>query len=70
MNTTLLQEWLPILAPFFMIQLILMLIAIVAWYKAKQQHAINGNQWLWLVVIVLLNLIGPILFFIFGRRQN
>ncbi|MFP3514357.1 PLD nuclease N-terminal domain-containing protein [Peribacillus sp. SIMBA_075] len=29
----------------------------------------NGPKWMWAAIIVLLNLIGPILYFVIGRRN-
>lgn len=56
-----------IVAPLIAIQLILMIIALVACIKAEHT---NGPKWLWVIIIVLLNLLGPIAFFIFGRRND
>lgn len=56
-----------IVAPLIAIQLILMIIALVACIKAEYT---NGPKWLWVIIIVLLNLLGPIAFFIFGRRND
>lgn len=70
MNDQTIQELIQILAPFIIIQFILMVIALFAWFKARQSNMLKGNEWVWLIVIILLNVIGPILFFIFGRRQD
>ncbi|WP_130860606.1 PLD nuclease N-terminal domain-containing protein [Gracilibacillus phocaeensis] len=70
MNDQTIQELIQILAPFIIIQFILMVIALFAWFKARQNNMLKGNEWVWLIVIILLNVIGPILFFIFGRRQD
>ncbi|WP_077296271.1 PLDc N-terminal domain-containing protein [Virgibacillus pantothenticus] len=55
-----------LIAPFIVIQCILMIIGLVDW--AKNKHT-NGPRWMWLFIIIFLNIIGPILYFIFGRRQ-
>lgn len=56
-----------IIAPFIIIQLILMIIALVDWARIEKT---NGPKWLWLIVIILGNMIGPILYFVLGRREH
>lgn len=65
METTV--ELLPILLPIFVIQLILMIVALIALFKTDQTR---GPKWLWLLIILLLNIIGPVIFFIFGRSTD
>jgi hypothetical protein len=59
-----------LLLPLILLQFILTIVAVMSWYKADQDMRLNGNKWGWLMVILLINTIGPILFFIFGRRQD
>ncbi|WP_368505386.1 PLD nuclease N-terminal domain-containing protein [Alkalihalophilus sp. As8PL] len=61
------QMNLAVILPFFIIQLILMVIALVDWFKIEKT---NGPKWMWLFIIVLVNIIGPILYFVIGRRQE
>lgn len=56
-----------ILAPFFIIQLILLIVAIVDLVKVRET---NGPKWLWVLIIIFVSMIGPIIYFIFGRRQR
>ncbi|SER58159.1 Phospholipase_D-nuclease N-terminal [Gracilibacillus ureilyticus] len=58
---------LPIIAPVIVIQLILMLVALVSLIRADDT---NGPKWLWAILILFFSLIGPILYFIVGRRQS
>jgi uncharacterized membrane protein len=30
----------------------------------------NGPKWLWVIIIVFVNMIGPIVYFIVGRRDE
>lgn len=55
-----------ILAPIVIIQLILMAIAIINIVKIEK---VNGPKWVWALVILFINLLGPIIYFIFGRRS-
>lgn len=56
-----------IIAPFLVIQGILLIIALIDWSKADQ---FNGSKWMWLFIIIFVNIFGPILYFVFGRSQR
>ncbi|MCD5325530.1 MULTISPECIES: PLDc N-terminal domain-containing protein [Pontibacillus] len=56
-----------LIAPILVIEGILLIVALIDWVRTEQT---NGPKWVWLLVIVLLNLIGPILYFIFGRSND
>lgn len=62
-----LKELLPLLIPLIIIQFALMLVALVDCLKNNRT---NGPQWVWIIVIVFVNIIGPIIYFVFGRRNN
>lgn len=56
-----------LLAPIIILELILAIVAIIAWVKTEETR---GPKWLWLVIILFVSILGPILFFIIGRRQD
>lgn len=56
-----------VLLPFIIIQFILMVTALIDWLKREQT---NGPKWLWLIIILFVNTIGPILYFILGRKDD
>ncbi|MBM7553753.1 PLDc N-terminal domain-containing protein [Thalassobacillus pellis] len=56
-----------LIAPIIVIQLILMVTALIDWARTENT---NGPKMMWLFIILLLNIIGPILYFIFGRRND
>jgi hypothetical protein len=56
-----------LLLPVVLIQLILMATALT--YLFRMDSA-RGKKWVWVPVIVLVNIVGPILFFAFGRKEN
>lgn len=56
-----------LLIPVIIIQLLLMIIALVDWFKNENT---NGPRWVWLLIIVFINFIGPILYFIVGRKES
>lgn len=55
------------IAPLLVIQGLLILIALIDWLKGKST---NGPRWMWLLFIIFLSMIGPILYFVIGRRQE
>ena len=58
----------PVLAPLALLQLGLMIFALIHAVKAKSFKV--GNKVLWIVLIVLIDIIGPVLYFIIGRGDG
>jgi hypothetical protein len=56
-----------IIAPILVIQLILLIIALIDLSKINQT---NGPKWLWAIIIIFVNILGPITYFVFGRKQS
>ncbi|MGM0751102.1 MAG: PLD nuclease N-terminal domain-containing protein [Bacillota bacterium] len=56
-----------LIAPVILIQVILMVVAVIDVIRIK---ATNGPKWLWVLIILFINIIGPVVYFIFGRRQD
>ncbi|MGY3750694.1 PLD nuclease N-terminal domain-containing protein [Vagococcus acidifermentans] len=59
-------DWRPFI-PIFIIYGLLLVSALqdIIRHRAERRHF-----WLWLSVIVLITTFGPVLYFLFGRRQN
>ncbi|MHA7965923.1 PLD nuclease N-terminal domain-containing protein [Paenibacillus sp. CAU 1782] len=62
-----LDELLPIIGPIIVVQFILMLIALIMCIRSDQTR---GPKWMWILIIVFVNLFGPIAFMVFGRRND
>jgi hypothetical protein len=62
-----LSDILPIIAPIIVVQLILVVIALVLCAKAEST---NGPKLMWVLIILFVNIFGPIAFFIAGRRNE
>lgn len=55
-----------LIMPLIILQFVLMIIALI---DVIRHQRTNGPYIMWIFIIILGNLIGPILYFIFGRRQ-
>ncbi|MFE8702023.1 PLD nuclease N-terminal domain-containing protein [Cytobacillus sp. FJAT-54145] len=56
-----------IILPIIVIQLIVMVVALVDLIRIE---ATNGPKWMWALLILFFSLLGPILYFVLGRRNN
>jgi hypothetical protein len=65
-NLDVLLKYLPLLIPIAVLQLILMVVALV---DLSRREKTRGPKWVWALVIVLGELLGPILYFIIGRKE-
>ena len=62
-----LQQFIPLLIPIAVIELGLMIAALVDVIRSPR---VRGPKWAWILVVVLINFIGPIIYFIFGRKEE
>ena len=56
-----------LVAPILILQFILIVVALIDLVRIE---ATNGPKWVWAIVIVLGNLIGPIIYFAVGRNAQ
>jgi hypothetical protein len=66
-NTSLLQQILPLLIPVLVIQLILLVAALL---DLRKQSNTRGPKWLWAIIIIFVNIIGPIVYFVVARKEE
>lgn len=62
-----LQSLLPLLLPVLAIQVILLVVALL---DLRKQAATRGPKWMWVLIIVFINLIGPIVYFVLARKDE
>lgn len=62
------MDYLPIIIPLLLLQLILMVTALL--HLIKNERLDQNNKIIWALVIIFLNLIGPILYLLFGRKED
>jgi hypothetical protein len=65
-NLDKIKEFLPLLIPILILQLGLMIGALIDVIKREKT---KGPKWMWILIIVLVNLFGPIAYFIAGRDE-
>ena len=63
-----LKDLLPFLIPIAVLQIALMVWALID--VVKRKHVNGGNKLVWILVIVLVNLIGPIIYLLIGRKEE
>ncbi|MCM3620223.1 PLD nuclease N-terminal domain-containing protein [Sutcliffiella horikoshii] len=54
-------------APLIVLQLILVIAAFISLVK---QENTNGPKWVWALIILFITTIGPILYFVIGRKSD
>jgi hypothetical protein len=57
-----------LLVPIVLVQLGLMAFAL--YDLVKRTRVKGGNKWVWGIIIVVINIIGPILYFVLGREED
>lgn len=57
-----------ILAPLIIIQLTLAAVAMID--LVRREKVTGGNKILWAAIILFINLIGPIIYFVIGRKED
>ena len=60
------RQLLPFLIPIALLQLALLVVALI---DLARRERTRGPKWLWVLIILFVNLIGPILYFVFGREE-
>ena len=61
-----LKELLPLLIPVILLELALMAVALADLVRRERTR---GPKWAWALVIILVNFIGPIIYFVVGRED-
>ncbi|HEX78798.1 MAG TPA: PLDc_N domain-containing protein [Dehalococcoidia bacterium] len=60
------KDFLPYLIPLLILELGLLIFALV---DLLNRQSVRGDKMLWVVLIVFIGIIGPIIYFIFGRNK-
>lgn len=68
-NTDELLKYLPLLVPVVLIEIGLLIFALLDLIKRPQEE-LRGPKTMWLFIVVLVNIIGPIIYFTLGRKDE
>jgi len=60
-------EYVPLLIPLFLIQIGLMIAALL---NLRKQEVTRGSKLMWVFIILFVNMIGPIIYFVVGREEE
>jgi hypothetical protein len=66
-DLTFLRELLPLLVPLILLQLGLMIFAL---FDLSRHPRLRGPRWAWILIIVFVNMLGPILYFLLAREDE
>jgi hypothetical protein len=61
------MSFLPIILPVILVGFILAMVALIDLYKNKKSR---NNVLIWTLIIIFGNTIGPILYFVIGRKDS
>ena len=61
------QRYLPLLIPIALLQLGLMIYALVDLIRRQRS---KGPKWMWALIILLINFIGPVVYLLAGREED
>jgi len=62
------MPYLPVLIPLVVIQVGLMVAALIHIFTHKRYRF--GNRIIWVIIVVVVNTIGPIVYFVLGRGDD
>ncbi len=60
------SQFLPYLIPILILQLVLLAVALL---DLARRERTRGPKWMWVLVILFVNIIGPILYLMLGREE-
>lgn len=63
-----LLTYLPFLIPVFVIELALAITALV--HVIRHPHYKFGNRPVWVIIVLFVQIIGPVVYFIFGKGEE
>ncbi|MCQ4636295.1 PLD nuclease N-terminal domain-containing protein [Anaerovorax odorimutans] len=61
-------EYLPFLIPLIILEIALALTALV--HVLRHPHYRFGNRVLWVLVVMFIQILGPVVYFAFGRGEE
>jgi predicted membrane-bound dolichyl-phosphate-mannose-protein mannosyltransferase len=66
MNTSDFMDVLPVVMPLLVIWLIMLIAGLADLIRRKQTR---GPKWVWYFIVICFSILGPALYFLFGREE-
>ena len=63
-----LGQFIPLIIPIVLVELGLLAFALYDLLKRKRVR--GGSKWVWGILIVVVNIIGPIIYLLLGREED
>jgi len=63
-----LSKLIPLLVPILILQLGLQIYALVD--LSRQSRVRWGSKWIWVAIIIVLEILGPVVYFLFARKEE
>lgn len=63
-----LAKIIPLIIPIVLLQFGMQIAALVNLYRQPAEN-IKGSKWLWVAIILLGEILGPIIYFLFARQE-
>ncbi len=61
------KEYGLLVMPLILINLVLIFICLKDLFKREK---VTGNKWLWAGIIIFIQLLGPVLYLVLGRKED
>lgn len=62
-----LLKYLPLLIPVLLLELTLLVVALL---DLARRAKTNGPKWMWLLIILFIQIFGPIIYLLAGRKEE
>jgi Phospholipase_D-nuclease N-terminal len=62
-----LSKYVPLLIPLVIVQLGLMVFGLM---DLIPREKLRGPKWAWILIVIFVNIFGPIIYFLFGRKEE
>lgn len=62
------SQYLPLILPIIILQLIFQIFALVDLFRRTKEEIRWENRIIWVLIILVFGILGPIAYFIFGRK--
>lgn len=68
MEVEMLREYLPFLLPVIVLEIVLAVTALVHILRHDKYRL--GNRVLWIILVLVIQIIGPVMYFVWGKEED